>query len=195
MISSIILGAGESSRFGTPKVLFKINNKSFLELILDKLKNIDEITERILILGYNYNEIEKQIPNKQKLKILINKNYSDGQLSSFKTGVTNINSKSKGILMILVDHPFVALETYSLLIKKFIESNYTNIIIPVYNGRKGHPVIFPAPLKNEILNAPLNEGARFIVHKYNNLVKLINVNDKYILADIDYKKDLDQWKV
>ncbi len=190
MISAIILAAGESSRFGEPKVLYKINNKSFLELILENILKIKDINEIILVLGYNFNEIVKKINKSKNIRIVENKNYKNGQLSSFQTGIKNIRRDNKGIFMILVDYPFVKYETYKKMIDTFKEKNYQNIVIPTYNNKKGHPVIFPFKLIKEILNAPLNEGARYVVNKYKNLIKLIETDDKYILKDIDYKKDL-----
>ena len=36
-------------------------------------------------------------------------------------------------------------------------------MLPVYKGRRGHPVIFAARLYEELLEAPLETGARAVV--------------------------------
>ncbi len=191
MISAVILAAGESSRFGTPKLLFEVNNKTFLEHILTN-SNVPEINEVILVLGYNSEKIIPEL-NTTNIKIVINHNYKDGQLSSFKTGIRKLNPDNKGILMILVDHPFVTKNTYKTIIQEFVRSSYSKIIIPAYNNRKGHPVIFPVSLKEDILSAPDNQGARYVIRNNSNSVKIVNVNDKFIHADLDYKADVKKW--
>ena len=120
MISAIILGAGESSRFGELKQLYQIEGTSFLNLIISNLEKINEIKEIILVLGYKSEYIKDTIISEEaNLKIVVNKEYERGQLSSFQTGIKESNDTTSGYLMVLCDHPFVLRQTYSLLIDEF----------------------------------------------------------------------------
>ena len=93
-------------------------------------------------------------------------------------------------MMILSDHPFVQFPTYKNLISQFQKNNHDKILIPKYNSRKGHPVIFSKKYKSELLNGPLDKGAREIVNNNKENVLLISVDDPFILADIDKKEIL-----
>jgi molybdenum cofactor cytidylyltransferase len=37
------------------------------------------------------------------------------------------------------------------------------IVLPVYQGKRGHPVIFSSAVYDELLAAPLDQGARSVV--------------------------------
>jgi len=193
MLSAIILAAGESKRFGSLKQIFKFENKTFLEKILENLLETPFIFEIIVALGFEFQKIiENTKVNSEKIKFIVNYNYQDGQISTLKEALKNCSDFSNGYLVTLVDHPFIKKETYRYLIEEFIEYNFQKIIIPIYEGRRGHPVIFPKLLKNELLNAPLNEGARYVIKKFENIVKLVKTLDKFILADIDRIEDLEK---
>ncbi len=192
MISGIILAAGESSRFGSLKQLYKLDGKSFLNRIIDNLQATFNVTEIIVGLGYKYESIIKHIDT-DKVKVVINSNYQRGQLSTFQECIKKVSTSSRGYLMTLVDHPFIKIETYNMLIGAFLKNNFENIVIPTYKGRKGHPVIFPAVFKKDIMDAPLNEGARYVTNKNIESVQLVETDDEFVLADIDNEEDLKHW--
>jgi CTP:molybdopterin cytidylyltransferase MocA len=62
----------------------------------------------------------------------------------------------------LIDHPLISAALVADLIEAFYAAP-TNIILPTYEGRRGHPVIFPATLYEELLKAPMERGARAVV--------------------------------
>ena len=41
--------------------------------------------------------------------------------------------------------------------------NAKTVVLPVHNGRRGHPVIFSSALYGELLAAPADKGARAVV--------------------------------
>ncbi|MBN1898666.1 MAG: nucleotidyltransferase family protein [Spirochaetes bacterium] len=191
MLSAIILAAGESRRFGDIKPLHKIKGKSFVEIILDVLEELDAVSEIMLGLGYNHKVIARSLgAGYSKMKIVINPDPARGQLSTLQECLKYCSS-CKGFLVSLVDHPFVRKGTYIKMIDQFIRSGSKNIIIPVCKKKKGHPVIFPEDLKDALLRAPLDQGARWVVQQFTSRVEYVNVRDRFILADIDRKQDLE----
>ena len=67
-----------------------------------------------------------------------------------------------GLLLCLIDHPLITAALVNELIEQFYAAR-TKIVLPVYHGRRGHPVIFPAALYDELLRAPVDKGARAVV--------------------------------
>jgi len=61
-----------------------------------------------------------------------------------------------------VDHPLVTATLIAELISRF-EATHAPIVVPVHNGRRGHPVIFSAAVYDELLSAPADKGARAVV--------------------------------
>jgi molybdenum cofactor cytidylyltransferase len=67
-----------------------------------------------------------------------------------------------GLLLCLIDHPLISRALANYLIEQFYESG-APIVLPIYQGRRGHPVIFGASLFDELLHAPPDKGARAVV--------------------------------
>ena len=163
----IILAAGLSSRFPGFKPLFKLNNKTIIENIIDNLSGI--CYNIIVVCGYKANEMKTVLNKYGNVQTVVNKNYSDGMFSS--------------IFVIPSDMPLVKKETYNTLLE-----TEGDIIIPSYNGKKGHPVLMNSKFIPELLVKKSNSNfSDFIKKKGFNLVE---VNDAGILIDIDTEEDL-----
>ncbi len=188
-LSAIILAAGESSRMGSPKALLKIGETTFLQKIYRNLL-ICHFQEIIILLGKDKEEIKLQF-EKLLVSFIVNESYKLGQLSSIIKALNSVKDESEGIFLTLVDMPLVQSETMKILVEVW-NSNKDKIIIPEYENRGGHPVIFPKKFFPELRAAPLNEGARFVVYNNRDNVIRVPVKDIGIRKDFDYPKDLDE---
>ncbi|MCK4666181.1 nucleotidyltransferase family protein [Candidatus Dependentiae bacterium] len=188
-LSAIILSAGESSRMGSPKALLKIGETTFLEKIYKNLL-ICHFHEIIVLLGKDNDKIKLKF-EKLLVKFIVNESYKQGQLSSIIKALDSVKEESEGIFLTLVDMPLVQSETMKILIEEW-NSNKDKIIIPEYENRGGHPVIFPKKFFPELRAAPLEEGARFVVYNNKDKVIRVPVKDIGIRKDFDYPKDLDE---
>lgn len=194
MFSIIILAAGESKRFGELKQIYPIQNQTFLKKILDNIERLNTSKEILIGVGYKKKKVISELKKiKYNGKIVHNDHFQDGPLSTLKACLQQTNKDSQGFLMILSDHPLVQYLTYKKIIDQFNQSQDEDIIIPQYKNRNGHPVLFPASFKEQILKAPLEQGARWVIQKNRNKVHYIQVRDPYILADIDNKEILKEY--
>jgi molybdenum cofactor cytidylyltransferase len=73
------------------------------------------------------------------------------------------------------------------------EASGAPIVVPVHGGRRGHPVLFAARLVPELLAAPLDQGARAVVHAHAAEVLEVPSPAPGILADIDTPELYAQW--
>jgi len=187
MIAAIVLSAGESRRMGTSKALLPIKGKPFIEQIIDHLQ-ASKVGKIIVVLGYNPEEIQGKIHH-LNVTALVNKDYSRGQLSSLVTALRSLGTeksreKIDGVLVHLVDHPFLD----PSLINEMIDQFYTSkklIVVPSYRGKRGHPVIFSRVLFSEFLNAPLDQGAKPVVHAHRSETLEIPTEDEGVVIDLD----------
>ena len=189
-LSAIILAAGSSSRMGEPKALLKIGKETFIERIYKTLL-LNSFLEIIIVLGKDYDKIINFLGKKLKVKYVRNIEYQKGQLSSVHVGIRNISESSEGILISLVDMPLIQKETVRKLIETW-RTNRDKIIIPEFEGRGGHPVIFPKKFFNELLSAPMEEGARFVVYNNSSEVIRVPVHDYGVRKDFDYPEELSE---
>ncbi len=186
MINAIILAAGRSKRMGKPKPLLRFNDTTFLEHIISVLKasDVDGIT---VVLGAGAETIKKSV-DLSGTNIVINKDYLKGQLSSLIAAIEKCPQEIQAILLCLVDNPFVTKEVVDRIIGKFKETN-DPIIVPVFNKRRGHPALFSRSLFNELLNAPQEQGARYVVYSNEEGILELETSESGILISVDTPDD------
>lgn len=162
MISCVLLAAGLSRRFGSPKALAKLNNITVIEHLLGTLtsSNLDEI---IVVLGSQADDIKPHILNHTKVRVVYNKDYILGQTSSFKAGIRAIQGEPAGIMLLPVDFPWVRRDTINALIKFFLAET-PKILIPTYKDRRGHPPLFSGNYKKLFLEMDHTVGINTLEH-------------------------------
>ena len=168
---------------GQPKALLTYQGQTFIDSIIRKVK-LAGIENIFVVTGRHGTQIRNKINNPDSWTYLNNPDPDRGQLSSIQIGLVHMPDDVMGMLLVLVDHPLVILSTYQAIISK--ANQYPDsIIIPTFNGKNGHPVYFGRKYFPELLQAPLDKGARTVVHKYNEQIIKICVEDQGILHDID----------
>ncbi len=187
MIVGVVLSAGESSRMGRPKALLPIGGKSFIETIVGALRET-RVAKILVVLGHHAEELQSRI-EALPITILINSEYRLGQLSSLQMAVRHLMglpdfTDVDGMLVHLVDHPYLN----PVLVDRMIESFYASgklIVLPRYQSRRGHPVLFSASLFRELLEAPLDQGAKAVVNRHRPDTLEIETDDPGVTIDID----------
>jgi len=161
MINAVVLAAGESRRMGKPKPLLRFTGGTFLGQIIAvlKLSDVDRIT---VVLGAEAEAIRKTV-DLSGTEVVINKNYQKGQLSSLIAAIETTPPKTQAILVCLADMPFITAEVVNEIVAKFKETSAA-IIVPVFDGKRGHPTLFARAAFDELLNAPPEQGARFVLY-------------------------------
>ena len=194
MIVAVILAAGESSRMGQPKALLPIDGVRFIERIVTALKS-SGIAKIFVVLGHNAEDMRRQI-EELPVTIIINPEYKKGQLSSLQTAIQHLESLQmsdgvEGILVHLVDHPYINPNLVKLIIQRFQETK-KSIVVPRFRGRRGHPVLFARSLLSELLTAPVDQGAKAVVRAHRDDTLEIDTEDEGVLIDIDTPEEYRQ---
>lgn len=184
MIAGVILSAGESSRMGQPKALLPIGGQTFIEKIVGALREAG-LQNIIVILGHDAEAMRQKIAH-LPVTILVNPDYRKGQLSSLRVAIRHLlaNDSCSGLLVHLVDHPYIDAPLVNLLIQRFEDSGKL-IAVPRFHGKRGHPVIFARSLFDELLNAPEDQGAKAVVNAHRDETLEIETEDAGITLDID----------
>jgi len=179
----IILAAGFSSRAG----VFKMN------LLFDKITLIEksvlsfyDICSTIIVVGgYKIEEIVRTLEKYKKVKIVFNANYEKGMFSSVKEGIKYISTER--FFLTPGDYPLINSKLCTLMLD--VEGE---IIIPICNNKKGHPILLKKHLINKILNEPESSNLRDFIRKEKYVT--YETKDHGILIDIDTLKDYENAK-
>jgi molybdenum cofactor cytidylyltransferase len=184
MVGGIVLAAGKSERMGTPKALLPINGRTFLENILEAIAQ-STLSHTVVVLGHHRDQITRRI---RLSNVVFNPDYEQGMITSLQTGIRALPSGLTGAMFFLVDHPLVELDTIDALITKLAPER---IVLPVVQGRRGHPVLFASEVLQEILDLSASEGANIVVRRDPARVVEVPVNTRGILVDVDTPEDFE----
>lgn len=183
MIAAVVLAAGESSRMGRPKALLRVDGQTFIERIVSALQ-ASRVGKILVVLGHNAAAIHREIQH-LPITVVVNEEYAKGQLSSLVKAVQALQwEKTDGIVVHLVDHPFLNPKLVDEMIELFYGSRKL-IVAPRFRGRRGHPVLFSRELFPELLSAPVEHGAKEVVHAHRSDTLEVETEDEGVIRDID----------
>lgn len=187
-IAVLVLAAGKSSRMSGIKQLEKINNKTLVDIALEKIKCT--IPNNIFcVLGANYDKIKQEITT-ENIEFINNKNFESGLSSSIVAGIQYFRKNEltfDGVFILLADQPAIEILYLKNMINLFEQNN--NIIIASNYGTKlGVPAIFPKKYFEALLLIKADKGAKEFINKRKNEVLCPKTATN--LFDIDTKEDL-----
>tara|TARA_Y100000590_G_scaffold467330_1_gene645860 strand:+ start:899 stop:1480 length:582 start_codon:yes stop_codon:yes gene_type:complete len=186
MISSILLAAGQSKRMlGENKLIKDVKGIPLIKCALNNIlkSNVNEI---IIILGYQNETIEKLIDKTSRVKFVFNSNYKEGISSSIKKGIKNLSEKNEAFFISLGDMPSINYNTYNQLIKY---SKDKKVIVPLFKGQKGNPVLFPKSFEKKLLSIEGDSGAKKMLEINKKEVLNLEIDDPGIIKDLDVPSD------
>lgn len=183
MIAGLILAAGESSRMGRDKAPLPYRGRTFLESIIHTLREAG-IAHIAVVLGHHADEIQEAV-KLEGVEVVINSDYRLGQTSSVQAGLRALEKPDlEAVVLCLVDHPAVTPETVQKLAESFGQS-HAPVVIPTFQGRRGHPVLISRALFSELLGLASGAGANTVIQKFRDQTQIVEVDDSGILLDVD----------
>lgn len=199
MISCILLSAGESLRFGSPKALADLGGKTVIRTLQETLiaSRVDEI---IVVVGASLNAVKPHILKHKKVKVVYNKDYNLGQTSSFKAGLQTVSPATQGIFLLPADFPLITTETVDHLIQEFLfppqgeSQGQPLILLPTHEGKKGHPPLFSARLRKELSDLDETLGVNTVVHRHPDETRLFPVEDSGVVMSFNTQEEFERIK-
>ena len=185
-IWAVILAAGESKRMNTPKMLLPFMGKTIIETVVNNALN-SEIKNIMVVMGSSHIEIADAVSS-YNVDMCFNKNFRDGMLSSVKCGIRSIPDDFTAAVVMQGDQPMIPPEIINNLVNSWRSSGY-GIIIPVFEGKRGHPILIDRKYKVEIEKLTGDEGLHALPSKFRDDVLEIEMNTPGILRDIDTRED------
>jgi molybdenum cofactor cytidylyltransferase len=183
MLAAAILSGGESRRMGSPKALLPYRGHTFLEHLIEATTH-PRIGMRRIVLGAGAETIREKL-GLAPSTIVFNENWQQGQLSSIQAAVRSLPpGETEGLILCPVDHPLVSAKLVARLIAEFDASGKL-IVLPTYNGKRGHPLIFRASLYEEILAASPEVGARQVVWNHTSDLLEVPTDEEGIILNLN----------
>lgn len=185
-IWAIVLAAGKSTRMKQQKLLMPFNGQTIIETIIQKIFPVLE-SNIIVVLGSHCNEIRQKI-NKLQVKSCFNKDFENGMLSSVIYGFGALPEDAEAAMVFLGDQPQISTDVIQKVAKAWKQSD-KGIIIPTFNGRRGHPVLIGIKYKSKIRELDPSKGLRQLMVENPDDISEVELGQSEILRDIDTPED------
>jgi molybdenum cofactor cytidylyltransferase len=192
--AGIILAAGISKRFGTPKQLVKIKGAYMIEYVI-RASLSSNLRKVYLVLGHCQNNILRALSeniksyHNSRFEVVINSQYRQGMSSSIRTGLSSAKNAFGSVMFLLGDQPMVESNLIDLMLKRFYESD-KNICVPVYKGKRGNPTIFSREYFNLLQSIEGDSGGKDIIIANPDDILKIETDSPACVYDIDTMDDL-----
>lgn len=181
-IGAIILAAGESKRMGFPKMLLPFHDTTMIENVIANV-SASSVESTLIILGTEKDRLIEVI-KKTTATYCYNDNYKEGMLSSVKCGFQNLSLDIKAVLVFQGDQPYITSDVINRVIEAY-KSSGKGIVMPVYNGKRGHPLMIDRKYWNYIEKLEMSEGLRALAYKFSEDVLEVETDCQGILRDFD----------
>ncbi len=190
-VSAILLAAGRSRRMGRSKPLLPLGDQPAIRRCLEPLK-ASGIEEIVVVLGHGAEAIANALHD-QPVTRVHNPDADSDMAGSVRAGLQRVSKTASAVLVCLSDHPLVTAATIRALLDGHGREPGM-IVIPSWNGKKGHPTLFPRPILEELFEAPT---LRHLVRRDRQRIRLIEVPDPGVVLDMDtpedYRRLLELW--
>jgi len=187
-IAGIILAAGASTRFGSPKQLLAWRGQPLLRhVILQALAA--PLSEIVVVLGAHFQRVAPVVQG-MPVTLACNHRWQAGMSSSVALGLRALPTASDGALFLLADQPEVSPGLIEGMMTAFARTR-APVVVPDVGGRRGNPALFARALFPELMQVQGDQGGRALMQRYRERIHWVAA-DEGALYDIDRPCDLDQ---
>jgi molybdenum cofactor cytidylyltransferase len=183
VLHAIVLAAGCSRRFGSPKQLVKLDGELLLHRVIASAGEVAGAAVTV-VLGSNAAEIAAILP---PVGLQVNREWREGIGSSIRSAVRSLPGACDGALIVLADQPKITAASLRRLVSAW-HKQPRHIIASRYSAVTGVPAIFPRWCFEELSALRGDVGARAIIARHEDRVVPVLVPEAGI--DIDRPEDL-----
>ncbi|HZV83093.1 MAG TPA: nucleotidyltransferase family protein [Geobacteraceae bacterium] len=182
-VAAIVAAAGLSRRMGSCKQLLDLGGRTVIARCIETLM-AGGIGEIVVVVGVKGEGVAAEA-GRFPVRVVVNPDPEGDMASSVRVGRSSLGANARGVIVALCDCPLVSADTINSLSAAHA-GHPGSVIIPVHDGRRGHPTLFPLAALDE-----LNENAtlRDLVRRDPHRLQLLEVDDPGILQDMDTPDD------
>jgi molybdenum cofactor cytidylyltransferase len=191
VIAAIVPAAGLSRRMGdgVQKLLLPLAGKAVIAHVVDSLvEAIDPSTAAMIIVIRPGDETIAKVLEGRNVSFVVNPQIDGDMLSSIRAGIRVVPFECTGVLVAPADLPHLTAVIVRRLIAAFTAAP-DRIVVPVHNARRGHPILFPSSMRDQVMAKFDGEGLRGLLQAYPEMVLEVPVDTPAVVEDIDQPED------
>jgi len=184
-LHAIVLAAGASTRFGSPKQLVRVDGRPLLHAAVARAVEVAGHAVSV-VLGAHAADLAPLLRH-SAASIVINRDWSEGMASSIRAGVSRLPGSCGGVMLVLADQAAVTAEDLRRLATNW-RRQPQYIVAAQYGSTLGAPAIFPASSFRDLAELRGDRGAQSLFKR--NPDRVVRVPMDSASIDIDTPEDL-----
>jgi molybdenum cofactor cytidylyltransferase len=182
-VAAMVLAAGGGTRMkGRIKQLLPWHGKTLIENAISVAAS-SRAVETLVVLGANAAEIRAAI-GPAPARVLLNRAWETGHASSIRAGLNALGREIDAAVFVNADQPFLTAEVIDRIIQQYYDTG-ARIVVPLYAGKRGSPVLFDRAHFAELVSLQGEEGGRELLMKYRSEIQTVEFADTRLALDVD----------
>jgi molybdenum cofactor cytidylyltransferase len=181
-VAAVILAAGGSQRMGRPKQLLPVGGMPMIRRVAEAVCAA-VLAQVVVVVGAAADQVRPAIED-LPISVVHNPHWADGMSTSLQAGIAALRSDIQAAVVVLADQPRLTPGLVRQLVDCYLSSS-ASIVVPVFHGQRGNPVLFDRRLFPDLLRLEGDSGGRALFPRYERDLHYLDVEDKAVLLDID----------
>jgi len=186
MICAVVLAAGQSLRMGVQKLLLPFAGTTVIGHIVGQIVR-GPVDHTIVVVGADRQLVIDAVDG-LGAAIAVNPDVGADMLSSVRCGLRALPERCSAVLVALGDQPSITTSLVEELVAAFGDSAWP-IVVPVHQGKRGHPMLISMRYRQEILMKYDDVGLRGLLADHPQDIFQLPVTTQGVLDDMDRPED------
>ncbi|MDD9980605.1 MAG: molybdopterin-binding/glycosyltransferase family 2 protein [Gammaproteobacteria bacterium] len=183
-VSAVVLAAGRSTRMGAVnKLLATIDGRAMVRAVVGELEGAS-VRPIVVVTGHEADRVEEALAGAD-VRLVHNSEYREGLSASIRAGLAAVPESTQAAVICLGDMPLVRSKHLDKLVAAFDPAEGREICVPVFEGKRGNPVLFARRFFAEMTAVRGDVGARHLIGEYEEFVCEVAMDDRAVLVDVD----------
>jgi len=183
-VSALVLAAGRSTRMGpVNKLLAPLGGRAMVRAVVDALAG-SSVRSVVVVTGHEADRVEEALVG-TGAHLVHNPEYRQGLSGSIRAGLAALPESTEAAVICLGDMPLVTSAHIDRLAAAFDPVEGREICVPVFESKRGNPVLFARRFFDEIARVRGDVGARHLIGEYEEYVCEVAMDDHAVLVDVD----------
>ena len=193
-LEAVVLAGGAGTRFGGAKLTAPWRGGALIDGALAAafaapVRSVTVVTGADLQVEAAVRAFAERIGEAGRLRLVHCPDHAEGMGATLRAGIASLPAEAAGVFVFLGDMPAIPRAVPPALAAALAAG--APAAAPVFQGQRGHPVLFARALFPQLLAVSGDEGARQVLAGLGDRLARVETDDAGVLVDIDRPTDLE----